>query len=66
MLQFIGFGLMFAVIWDLSVDFSRSVLGHLCNTADIFAHGAYVINVKCMHNSASGHNVDCTGFTWGV
>ena len=66
MVQFIDFWLMFAVMWGLYEDYSRSTLGHIyvpCGSH--ICSGACANNVKLMYISVPGHTVDCIGFIWG-
>ena len=58
MLQFVAFQLLFAVMQNLYVDYSRSAIGH---TYAIYS-GAYADSMKGMSTSASDHIVACSEF----
>ena len=49
-------------MWDLYVDYSSSVVEHICTMRGAYMLGAYTNNVKCMHISVLGHIVECIGF----
>ena len=46
-------------MYDLYVECSRIVMGHIYAMLQEYLLGAYASNVKCMHSNGHGHIVHC-------